>query len=260
MRNFGYDFVMRLLATLMLAAACVAIGLVGAAAAEPVRVALVVGNGDYKGGRLVATAADAGLIARSLRGLGFDGVDRTNLDLEGMKQAIQEFVARLQAVGTDSVGLFYYAGHGVQVGGKNYLLPIDFKRDGSVNDVAVNITTVLEAMQKSGNKLNFVIVDAGYGNRFGRSLGSRKSGLAPMRAPAGTVIAFSAAPDKKALKTVGDNSNYSRALVKIMETKGTSLSQLFQLVRMNVMGGSKTQQIPWESKGYKGDFLFAPSE
>ena len=251
---------MRPLFASMLTVACATIAMVGVAAAEPARVALVIGNGDYKGGRLSATADDASLIASSLRGLSFDVVDHQNLNLDDMKQAIQEFGVRLQAAGAESVGLFYYAGHGVQVGGKNYLLPIGFKRDGSVENVAVGISTVLDAMKQASSAPNFVILDAAYDNRFRKNFGIRKPGLAPMRAPAGTVIAFSAAPDNKAFKTVGDNSNYSKALVKIMETKGTSLSQLFQLVRMNVMGGSKTRQIPWESKSFKGDFFFAPSE
>ena len=145
-----------------------------------------------------------------------------------------------------------------RLAGRNYLLPIGFKRDGSVENVAVGISTVLDAMKQASSAPNFVILDAAYDNRFRKKFGIRKPGLAPMRAPAGTVIAFSAAPDNKAFKTVGDNSNYSKALVKIMETKGTSLSQLFQLVRMNVMGGSKNPADPMGVQVVQRRFLLRP--
>ena len=250
---------MRPLIVLVLAAVWVAIGTIGTAAAEPVRVALVIGNGDYRGARLHATVDDAMIVARSLRNLGFDVVDHQDLNLEGMKQAIQEFGGRLRAAGAESVGLFYYAGHGVQVRGQNYLVPLGAK-SGSADDESVSVASVLSQIEGVVNSLNFLILDASYDYRYGRNLGSRKPGLAKMRAPEGMLIAFSAAPDKKAIKTAGDNSNYSSALVKNMETKGTSLSQLFQLVRMNVMGGSKTRQIPWESSSLTEEFKFAPSE
>lgn len=243
----------------MLAAACATIVMVSVAAAEPVRVALVIGNGDYRGARLSATGDDSHLIARALRNLAFDVVDRQDLDLEGMKQAIQEFGDRLQAAGSDSVGVFYYAGHGVQVDGQNYLVPIGAKA-GKVDAEAVSVASVLSQIEEIGNSLNFVILDASYDYRHGRDLGSRKQGLAAMKAPEGVLIAFSTAPDKKAIKTTGDNSNYSSSLVKNMATKGRSVSQLFQLVRMKVMGGSMTKQVPWESSALKDEFQFAPSQ
>ncbi len=250
---------MKPILALMLAVACATIGMVSLAAAEPARVALVIGNGDYRGAKLHVTADDARLIARTLRNLGFDIAEHQNLNREGMRTAIQEFGTRLQTAGSDSVGVFFYAGHGVQVRGQNYLVPIGAKT-GSADDEAVAVASVLSAMEGAGNKLNFIILDASYDFRYGKTLGSRKPGLSKMRAPEGTLIAFSATPDKKAIKTAGDHSHYSLALTKLMKTKGTSISQLFQLTRMNVMGGSKTYQIPWESSSLKEEFLFTPSE
>jgi uncharacterized caspase-like protein len=253
------NLAMRPFLALMLAVACLTFA-TGNAVAERARVALVVGNGDYMGARLSTTVDDAKLIANALRDLGFDVVDHQNLDLGGMTQAIQAFGERLQAAGSDAVGLFYYAGYGIQVGQKNYLMPIGVDTDGGVDSVAVNVNSMLAGIERAGNGLNFVILDASYVNRFGKALGSRKPGLAPMKPPDGTLIAFSSAPDKPAVKTSGDHSNFSKALVKNMETKGASITQVFQLVRMNVMAGSLTKQIPWEKSALKGEFFFAPAE
>ena len=253
--------VMRRHLVLMFAAACMTFAMVSVSAADDrARIALVIGNGDYKGGRLSTTPDDAKLIAKTLRDLGFDVVDHQDIDLAGMKQAIQDLGDRLLAAGSNAVGVFFYAGHGVQVGGENYLIPIGVDTDGSIGDVAVKATTVFTALETAGNGINFVLLDASYTNRYARAFGSRKAGMAAMKPPDGTLVSFSSAPDKKAVKTSGDNSNYSKALVKNMETQGTPVTQLFQLVRMNVMGGSLTKQIPWEKSALKAEFIFAPEE
>jgi uncharacterized caspase-like protein len=245
----------------MFAVACMTFAIVGVGTADDrARIALVIGNGDYKGNRLSATQNDAKLITETLRDLGFDVVDHQNLDLAGMKQAIQDLGDRLLRAGFNAVGVFYYAGHGVQVSGENFLIPIEIDTEGNIVDVAVNATTVFDALKAAENGINFVLLDASYTNRYGRTFGSRKAGLAAMAPPDGTLIAFSAAPDKSAIKTTGDHSNYSKAIVKMMETKGTAVKQLFQLVRMNVMGGSLTKQIPWERSSLKAEFIFSPEE
>ncbi len=250
---------MKPLLTLMIMAACAAVVTVGVAAAEPVRVALVVGNGDYKGARLRATLSDARRIARTLRRLQFDVVDEKDLDLEGMQKAIEAFGARLQAAGPESVGVFYYGGHGVQVDGQNYLVPIGAK-NGSADDLAVSVASVLSMLEEAGNGFNFVFLDASYDFRYGKSLGSGKAGLVRMKAPDGTLVGFSAAPDKKAIKTVGDNTHYALGLTKLMQTEGTSVTQLVSLVQRYVMGGSLTKQIPWAVSSLKGEFFFSPAE
>ena len=257
--RFGYDFYVRPRLTMLLAAACLTFGSIGGAAADQVRVALVIGNGDYKGAKLSKTASDARMIGRTLDDLGFGVVTLRDLDLKGLSQAIQEFGNLLQAAGPETVGLFFYAGHGVQVGGRNYLVPIGAK-DGSADAVAVSVASVLAAVEGAGNGMNFVFLDASYGYRYGKALGSDKAGLAPMKAPDGMLVGFSAAPDKKAIKTVGDHSNYSVGLVKLMETKGTSMTQFIALVQRYVMGSSATKQIPWSASSLKGEFFFTPSE
>jgi uncharacterized caspase-like protein len=246
---------------LMFAVACMTFAMVGVSVADDrARIALVIGNGDYKGNRLSATPNDAKLIAETLRDLGFDVVDHQNLDLASMKQAIQDLGNRLRGAGSNAVGVFFYAGHGVQVGGENFLVPIGVDTEGGIGDVAVNASTVFDALKTAGNGINFVLLDASYINRYGRAFGSRKAGLAAMAPPDGALIAFSAAPDKIAVKTSGDHSNYSKAVVKMMETGGTPVQQLFQLVRMNVMAGSLTKQIPWERSSLKAEFIFSPEE
>ena len=257
--KFEYDSIMKLLLTRLLAVACVTVGLIGGAAADQARIALVVGNGAYKGAKLHKTADDARIIARSLSGLGFDVVKHQDLDLTGMSQAIQEFGNRLQSAGPEAVGVLFYTGHGVQVGGKNYLVPIGAK-SGSADVEAVSIASVFSAVEGAGNGMNFVFLDASYDYRHAGGLGSRKPGLARMKAPDGVLVSFSAAPDKAAIRKAGDHSHYSLGLVKLLETKGTSVTQLVALVRSYVMGGSLERQVPWSASSLKGEFFFAPSE
>jgi len=256
-----YDLVMRQHLVLMFTFACLTFGMFGISAADDGRrVALVIGNGDYKGGRLSTTPDDGNLIAETLRGLGFDVIEHQNLDLAGMKQAIRDLGDRLIAAGSNAAGIFFYAGHGVQIGGQNFLIPIGVDTKGSIGDVAVMATSVFDTFKSAGNRINFFFLDASYTNRYGRAFGSRKVGLATMKPPAGTLISFSAAPDKNAIKTSGEHSTYSKAIAKMIETKGTAVKQVFQLIRMNVMGGSMTKQIPWEKSSLNTEFFFSPAE
>jgi uncharacterized caspase-like protein len=139
-------------------------------AAEP-RVALVIGNSAYPSGPLRNPANDAELMADTLRKVGFDVIERRNADQLTMKRAIQEFGKRLEDAGPKAVGLFYYAGHGVQLSGRNYLIPTtaNIEREGDVEIEAVSADWVIEQMRYARNALNIVILDACRNNPFTRS-------------------------------------------------------------------------------------------
>ena len=198
-------------------------------APEGERIALVVGNGRYASSPLANPPNDAELISTTLRGLGFDVRLQKNADQAAMKRAIQEFGAALEKGGPDAVSLFYYAGHGVQLNGRNYLIPAgaNIERDADVEIEAVSADWVLEQMRYARNRLNFVILDACRNNPFARSFRSAGSGLARMDAPAGVLIAYSTAPGDVAADGAGSNSPYSEALARAMRDSDEPAELMF---------------------------------
>jgi uncharacterized caspase-like protein len=224
------------------------------------RIALVVGNSDYRHvARLDNPANDAQDMARALREVGFELVDgNAHLNVSGdeMKRLIIKFGQILKQSG--GVGLFYYAGHGIQVGGKNYLIPIEAEalREQTVEFDAVDVNRVLGEMDYAGNGFNLVILDACRSNPFTRSWRSSESGLASISAPEGTLIAYATSPGRVASDGTTRNGIYTEQLLKQMHVPGLSLETVFKAVRANVKAISKGQQIPWESSSIVGDFYF----
>jgi formylglycine-generating enzyme required for sulfatase activity len=239
---------------------CVLATLVALAAhaAEP-RIALVIGNSEYASGPLPNPANDARMIAEALTGLGFDVVTRRNANQTTMKRAIQDFGARLDKAGAGAVGLFYYAGHGVQMNGRNYLIPTEahIDREGDVDIEAVSADWVIEQMRYAHNRLNIVVLDACRNNPFARSMRSADRGLAVMDAPAGILIAYSTAPGSVAADGAGNNSPYTEALTRAMRDTHEPVEQVFKKVRIGVMTATSGRQIPWESSSLTGDFYFS---
>jgi formylglycine-generating enzyme required for sulfatase activity len=229
------------------------------ALATETRIALVIGNSDYSSGPLPNPANDAKLIGDALTNLGFDVIARRNADQIVMKRAIQEFGARLEKAGPDAVGLFYYAGHGVQLSGRNYLIPTTarIEREGDVEIEAVSADWVIEQMRYARNRLNIVILDACRNNPFTRSMRSVDHGLATMDAPAGILIAYSTAPGAVAADGTGRNSPYTEALTQAMRQVHEPVEQVFKHVRVGVMSATSGKQVPWESSSLTGDFYFA---
>jgi formylglycine-generating enzyme required for sulfatase activity len=227
--------------------------------AEENRIALVIGNSDYASGPLPNPANDAKLIGDALTGLGFNVIARRNADQNTMKRAIQEFGSRLEAAGPGAVGLFYYAGHGVQLSGRNYLIPTTarIEREGDVEIEAVSADWVIEQMRYARNRLNIVILDACRNNPFTRSMRSVDHGLASMDAPAGILIAYSTAPGAVAADGSGRNSPYTEALTKAMREMHEPVEQVFKKVRVGVMTATSGKQVPWESSSLTGDFYFS---
>lgn len=236
-------------------------GLTQPAAAEP-RVALVIGNGAYGAelGTLPNPQADAKLIARTLGAAGFDVIALTDADLKSMKRAISDFGQRLTAAGPEATGLFYYAGHGVQIGGVNYLVPLaaTLATEADAEMEAVNADWVLKQMEFAGNKVNIVVLDACRNNPLPRSLRSVGQGLARMDAPTGSFIAYATAPGEVARDGSNGNSPYSKALAEAIAGPRVPIEEMFRNVRVAVMAATEKQQVPWDSSSLTGAFYFQP--
>jgi uncharacterized caspase-like protein/formylglycine-generating enzyme required for sulfatase activity len=227
--------------------------------AADAKIALVIGNSDYPTAALLNPANDAKMIAETLTALGFEVVVRRNADQIVMKRSIQDFGARLEKAGPSAVGLFYYAGHGVQLNGRNYLIPTTahIDREADVEIEAVSADWVIEEMRYARNALNIVILDACRNNPFSRGMRSADRGLATMEAPAGILIAYSTAPGSVAADGSGRNSPYTQALAQAMREVRAPVEQVFKRVRVSVMGTTAGKQVPWEASSLTGDFYFA---
>ena len=232
------------------------------AAAEK-RVALVIGNSAYQNvTRLDNPRNDAGLMAETLGALGFTLVGgRAQLDLDkpAMDIAVQNFGRQVQ--GAD-VALFYYAGHGVQVTGSNYLVPVGANptREADVDFQMVDVNLVLRQMQGSGTRLNMVILDACRNNPFGaRGLRASDGGLAQMRAPEGTLISYATQPGNVALDGTDGHSPYTKALASTVKQAGLDIFQTFNQVGLAVKRQTGGSQQPWVSSSpIDGSFYFVP--
>lgn len=226
------------------------------------RFALLIGNSNYiHGGNLHNPVNDVRDIKRALESLGFTVIKYENCTQKEMKMAINDFGRRLNS---QDVGLFFYAGHGVQVRGRNYLLPVDAKLDSEQDAEydCVRADRILAKMEAAGSKTNIVILDACRDNPFERAWrrGQKGTGLAFMNAPSGSLIAYSTAPGQTALDGRGRNSPYTTALLNNIDTPNITVIQMFQRVRATVMDRSGKKQIPWESTSLRGDFCFSEKE
>ncbi len=221
------------------------------------RTALVIGNGAYTNAPpLKNPPNDATLVATTLKNLGFEVTVATNRSQREMKQMIREFGQKLRAGG--GVGLFYFAGHGVQAKGRNYLVPIDaeIQTEVDLEDVAVDVNYILSMMDDAQNALNIVILDACRNNPFVRSFRSAQDGLAQVKAPTGTLIAYATSPDSTAADGGGTNSPYSEELTRQMEASGVLLETMFRRVTEQVSFRTGGRQEPWYSNNAKGEFFF----
>ncbi len=227
----------------------------GQSGAEP-RIALVVGNGKYRRDPLLNPPRDANLIARTLVSVGFHVIRIIDGDRTAIQHALVEFGRRLAAPG--SVGLFYYAGHGVQVNGDNYLLPVDvdIRTEREVLLQGINLNEILLTLRPEKNRLAVAVLDACRNNPFVGLARGLSRGLAPVTAPAGTLIAFSTAPGEVALDGDGDNSPYTAALAAAIPTPGLTIEEVFKRTRQRVMRATGNAQVPWEHSSLVGRFLF----
>ena len=231
-----------------------------AARAQPAqeqRIALVIGNGDYTQGALRNPVNDARAVATELRGSGFKVALLENANLEAMFEAIREFGDQLRLGG---VGLFYFAGHGVQIRGRNYLIPVGapIQREDEVVYRSIDAGQVLQKMETAGNRVNIVILDACRNNPFARTFRSIQTGLAVMEAPVNTLVAFATAPGAVASDGSGAHGLYTEHLLKNIPVEGLRVEDMFKRVRAGVRQDSAGRQTPWENTSLEVEFFFRP--
>ncbi|HEU4883387.1 MAG TPA: caspase family protein [Longimicrobium sp.] len=223
------------------------------------RVALVVGNGAYENaGTLRNPVNDARSVAQSLQRLGFNVMLRENRSQREMAQDIREFGRQLDQ---NTVALYYYSGHGIQVKGENYVVPIDaaISNEEEVEYGTVNVGLVMAQMEAAHSRVNIVFLDACRNNPFARSFRSSSNGLAMMNAPAGTFIAYATAPGDVASDGTASAGNglYTQQLLRYLNQPGLPIEQMHKQVRIAVTQASNGDQVPWESSSIMGDFYFA---
>ena len=221
------------------------------------RSALVIGNASYAYGTLKNPLNDARAVARALAAAGFEVTLLEDGTQAGMQRAIRRFADQIEQGG---VGLFYYAGHGMQVKGRNFLVPVnaEIEREYEIEYGSVDVNLVLSMMDAAKNPLNIVVLDACRNNPFARSFRVSASGLAPMDAPVGTFIAFATAPGAIAGDGSGDNGVYTKHLLAHLGQPGLPIEQLFKQVRIGVIEETRGEQTPWESSSLRGEFAFHP--
>src|SRR6185436_10635807 len=192
---------------------------------------------------------------KALQDSGFTVIKRKNVTLREMHLALREFGDRLDRQAT---GVFYFAGHGLQVRGRNYLLPVDadIAREDEVAFSALDVGAVMEKLDSAKNPVNIVILDACRNNPFGSRLTTQSKGLAPIDAPPGTLIAFATAPGSTAADGTGRNGLYTHYLVKEIAKPGAAIEEVFKAVRAGVRRDSKSAQVPWESTSLETAFVF----
>ncbi|HEV7912659.1 MAG TPA: caspase family protein [Albitalea sp.] len=232
------------------------------------RVALVIGNSSYRVGGLKNPVNDAQAVAGSLRALGFEVALRENTSLRDMIEAFRQFSLSAR---TAKVRVVFYAGHGVQVKGRNYLLPVDteIRAEDEVAAKSADLNELLDRLGTMQHGINIVILDACRNNPFsgaelvgpdGRRLkfrGATPAGLAPVEAPLGSMVAFSTAPGGVALDNPSEkNSLYTKHLLGFMQSPGLPVELLFKQVRLSVARETGRVQVPWESSSLTGDFCF----
>ena len=243
-------------------------------AAPERRTALVIGNSAYQKSPLVNPVNDAQAMAATLGSLGFTVTKIENASKSQMANAIRQFGDTIKLGG---VGLFYFAGHGVQVNGENFLIPVDddIQDKSQVATKGIEAKLVLQAMSNAKNRLNVVILDACRNNPFAQSAsralvptGNTDSlprsdstgGLAPMEALVGTLIAFATAPESVAADGSGKNGVYTENLLRNITEPGLRIEDVFKRTRFGVRQETGGRQVPWENTSLEGDFYFvAPS-
>ncbi|MCR5885537.1 caspase family protein [Rhizobacter sp. J219] len=240
-------------------AACVLVSMPAVALSPAeLRVALVIGNAAYAAAPLLNPLNDARAMGEALKGMGFSVVEVRDAKKAEMEQAITQ--VRDQLKDRRGVGLLYYAGHGLQLDWRNYMVPVDAKL-ASAQDVrqqAVDVQQVVDAFKSAGNRMNIVVLDACRDNPFGAT-GSAK-GLAQMDAPPGTLLAYATAPGNVAEDGDAKTGNglYTQHLVKELQQPGARIEDVFKRVRLQVRRSSEGRQVPWESTSLEDDFSFDP--
>ena len=222
------------------------------------KTALVIGNSKYVVAPLRNPANDARAIAAQLKQSGFEVNLQMDVAREPMTRAIEAYAALLAK--TKAVGLFYFAGHGVQLAWRNFLLPVDADID-KIEDIpkqCVDVGTLVAGITKAANPMNVVILDACRDNPFGNDRRVEQKGLSQLDAPPGTFLAYATSPGNVASDGDGANGLYTENLLRELKIPEAKIEDVFKRVRLNVRRRSNGQQIPWESTSLEEDFYFIP--
>jgi formylglycine-generating enzyme required for sulfatase activity len=243
------------------------------------RVALVIGNSAYETSELKNPVNDANDIASALQDLGFEVVLGTNLNRQQINEKVREFSPMLEKA---DIGFFYFAGHGFQYSGENYLVPVSFNinSERDIPNEALSTDRILKKMDLAGNAVNIVILDACRNNPYAESYDSEKrslnlasstsrtsnnrglirsgsKGLTSIDGPSGSFIAYATAPGNVAADGTGKNGLYTQYLLEYMQQPGMPIERVFKKVRIGVMKDTAGKQVPWENSSLLGDFYFA---
>jgi len=243
----------------LLAAVAVSVVISVSVEAAERRLALVIGNADYKNAPLKKPVNDARAMEKTLKSLGFTVWKGEDLSFQQMMKSVEDFGDELLKGG--GVGLFYYSGHGTQHNGRNFLIPVNetITRENEIQYKSVDAGLVLAKMENARNRLNIVILDACRTSPIVRSSRNPAQGLVHMDAPTGTIIAYATSPGKTASDGSGSNGLYTSELIRQMRVPGVGIEDMFKTVRKEVRGRSNGDQIPWESTSLEGSFYFADS-
>jgi hypothetical protein len=222
------------------------------------RVALVIGNSNYQTApKLANPGNDAQSMSQLLNSAGFEVTQATDLTRKDMVRVVQDFTAKVAERGPGTVAMVYYAGHGVQIEGENYLLPVDAKISSSydLDGNSLRLVDLMGTLDSISSRMRIVVLDACRNNPF-PEINDAGRGLAIVDAPNGSIVGYSTAPGMEAADGDGNHSPYTSAFLNIAREPNLPIEQLFKRVRLEVNNVTKGRQTPWESSSLTSDFYF----
>ncbi|KRR06719.1 hypothetical protein CQ12_34515 [Bradyrhizobium jicamae] len=222
------------------------------------RVALVIGNSNYQTApKLANPGNDAQSIAQLLNSAGFEVTQATDLTRSDMVRVVQDFSNKVAERGPGAVAMVYYAGHGVQVAGENYLLPVDARisAPSDLDGNSLRLVDLMGTLESIQSRMRIVVLDACRNNPF-PEVNDAGRGLAIVDAPRGSIVGYSTAPGMEAQDGDGKHSPYTRAFLDIAREPNLPIEQLFKRVRLEVNNTTSGKQTPWESSSLTSDFYF----
>lgn len=222
------------------------------------RIALVIGNAKYKDAPLKNPINDAQSIANELQKVGFKVTIQLDANRLALVDAIEKFSTELGK--SRGVGMFYYAGHGAQLGWRNYLIPVDAEIDRleDMKTKTVDLSSLLSGISKASNPMNVIILDACRDNPFGTRVPTEQKGLSQFDAPPGSLIAYATAPGNTAADGNGSNGLFTENLLREIRIPNAKIEDVLKRVRLGVRRASQGAQIPWETTSLEEDFYFLP--
>ena len=222
------------------------------------RVALVIGNSNYQTApKLANPGNDAQSVAQLLNSAGFEVTQATDLSRSEMVRAVQDFSDKVAIRGPGAVAMIYYAGHGVQLAGENYLLPVDAKisSPSDLDGNSLRLVDVMGTLESIPSRMRIVVLDACRNNPF-PEINDAGRGLAIVDAPRGSIVGYSTAPGMEAQDGDGNHSPYTSAFLNVAREPNLPIEQLFKRVRLEVNNRTDGRQTPWESSSLTSDFYF----